>query len=344
MAATSGSRRATSAKVPWVPSTGAVDRGNSSYHEPKRARSRSTSTASSGWVVAAVRSDRRSISASSGAQALPKPARSIASRGWARSGGARRCGPARRRPPPRPASAPMASSTATSWPASILARVAAIQVRKGSIHAWTVKRWRPRPLTGKVAVHRSLPRGRNHTSAQRRPGGRWRTTPMIVSWPSAKTSAVTSTASPATRLTGKRPAVDLRGDVLDDHPAGREGVGDAGRAHVLVLTARGVRRVASGQRRERRCVRRRELRRRWVDLVAVVVDHPGGREPRAVGLEAVADPVEPPAGHAVGVAVVEEGDDLALEEVEDGGGVAAGPGPRGRHRSRRRQAHPLVPS
>ena len=75
IAAISGRRASTSANVPWRPASVAAERGKSSYHAPKRASSRSTTTASSASNrVAKRRSAWACISEASSADAAACPA------------------------------------------------------------------------------------------------------------------------------------------------------------------------------------------------------------------------------------------------------------------------------
>ena len=181
--------------------------GSSSYQVLKRARSRSTSTVHSGWIVA-VRCGPASGSIRVATARRPRRS-AVGVTGEQRRGGGH--GGARRRGPRRGAAA-SSTRAAPIWQVDDDV-LAGLDLGEGS-HQPRAEGVDPgldreaveaEALDREGAVQWSLPRGTRATADQRPPGGRCRRRAATVSLPSVKTSAVTTTSSPLTRLTGKRP-------------------------------------------------------------------------------------------------------------------------------------------
>src|SRR5579871_2196566 len=161
-----------------TPSKPPHDRGKSSYHDPKRASGRSTSTSYVSDHVFSERSPVGSASASS----------TVTSRRLRRT-------------------APSESSPARSVCPAVTLRCSSVwNEATRSTHASMRKHQRPGRSTSNVPVHRSLPCGTRGDSVHRvEPGRRYRIAAPSVSWPSRKIRAETATGSPTVRLTGQRP-------------------------------------------------------------------------------------------------------------------------------------------
>ena len=219
---------------------GLDERGNISYHAPKRARSGSTRTSSGGSrattascgvrrrIVSANRSPAAVVTRSAiGSDGSPMrracfssqsisadAADGVDSSAWAAvvfRAGRFRLFPAgdRRRAAVAPTiSAPSTSSLDTSSAAAVFLARSRCHVPKWSIHAWT-RNWDvPTRDTTKLPRHRSFGSGWSADGVQA-PGvpvsgstSRTSSAAAMTSWPSAKMSAVTCTVSPGTRLTG----------------------------------------------------------------------------------------------------------------------------------------------
>ncbi len=192
-AARSGSTAATPRKPPH-------DRGNSSYQAPNRARTRSTSIPSTGLFAAS----RRSRSESSRAAA-----RHSSDRPFTEQRATLRQLSRQVRPDQQPACGrTRRASSRTDRP------------RPGRGAPTTRSRPAPPPPRSD-----RCPSARARASRQRRvPFGRYRATPLIVSWPSRKIVAVTGTSSPTHAFTGYRPQstcgwtswIWIRGDAITD--------------------------------------------------------------------------------------------------------------------------------
>ena len=242
--------------------SGPAERGNISYHAPKRARSRSTQTRRaarrrSRAIDRHTRASRAASSSSSAAVDAFGDRRRVAERvGLRRAASAHRL-PApicSARPPPRErAATPSSSSSETSWPAAALILTIAPPGQEAIdpgddliLVPADARRRRSDAVqssvpgaTRVIGVSRQpastcdrRARGVRRDAALRSPRFRdlrsWRSrsTAATTSWPSAKMSAVTSTRSPSVRLIGKRPPSISGRDALDDDPP-RECVGES---------------------------------------------------------------------------------------------------------------------